>query len=83
MNILEHRQKAEIFLTHASNGIDMFIELHDLIDIAPKQERELVDFAKKTGIIRLQFRSSKKPKILFETEKPYILLSDKKSGYRC
>ncbi|MCF8494035.1 MAG: hypothetical protein K9G65_01365 [Rickettsiaceae bacterium] len=78
MGVLEHRQKAEIFLTHASNGIDMVLELHDLIDIAPKLERELVDFAKKNGIIRLQFRSSKKPKILFQSEKPYILLGDKK-----
>ena len=78
MNILEHRQKAEIFLMHASNGIDMLLELHNLIDIIPEQEQELVDFAKKTGIIRLQFRSSKKPKVLFESEKPYILLGDKK-----
>ena len=56
IGILEHRQKAEIFLTHSSNGIDMLLELHDLIDIAPKLERELVDFAKKNGIIRLIYR---------------------------
>lgn len=78
MKILEHRQKAEIFLTHASNGIDMLLELHDLINITPEQEQKLVDFAKTTGLIRLQFRSSKKPKVLFESEKPHIILGDKK-----
>lgn len=51
MNILEHRQKAEIFLMHASNGIDMLLELHNLIDIIPEQEQELVDFAKKLGLL--------------------------------
>ena len=78
MLILEHRQKAEIFLMHASNGIDMLLELPDLIELTTEQERELTDFAKKTGIIRLKFHSSKKPKLLFESEKPYILLGDKK-----
>lgn len=46
-DILEHRQKAEIFLTHASNGIDMLLELHNLIEITPEQEQGLTDFAKK------------------------------------
>lgn len=75
--IMEHRQKAEIFLTRASNGIDMLVELHGLIGISSKQEQGLIDFAKNHELIRLQFRSSKKPHVLFEKEKPYIILGGK------
>lgn len=75
--IMEHRQKAEVFLTRASNGIDMLLELHGLIGITSEQEQALVDFAKKHELTRLQFRSSKKPHILFEKEKPYVMLGGK------
>jgi len=78
MSILEQRQKAEIFLTHASNGIDMLLELHNPTILTPEQVIGLTDFAKNSAIIRLQFRAAKKLNILFESEKPYILLSGKK-----
>tara|TARA_B110000503_G_C7137446_1_gene409431 strand:- start:20 stop:1273 length:1254 start_codon:yes stop_codon:yes gene_type:complete len=78
MNILEHRQKAEIFLTQASNGIDMLIELQNLASLTLKQDVGLKDFAKKNGIIRLQLRLLDKTNTLFESEKPYILLGNKK-----
>ena len=77
VEVLEHKQKAEIFLTHASNGIDMLLETTSF-EITPEQERALIDFATKTKIIRLQFSSSKKAQILFESEKPYVLLGGKK-----
>jgi 23S rRNA (uracil1939-C5)-methyltransferase len=75
--LLEHRQKAEIFLLQASNGIDMLLELHGLIPASASQEEAMIEFAKNNGLIRLQFRCSKKPKVLFESEKPYIILGDK------
>lgn len=78
--IMEQRQKAEVFLTRASNGIDMLLELHGLIGISHEQELRLIDFAKNHELIRLQFRSSKKPRILFEKEKPYIMLGGKPVG---
>lgn len=78
IDIMEHRQKAEIFLTHAGNGIDTLFELHGLVSISKSQEQVLIDFAKTNGLIRLQFRSSKKPVVLFEKEKPHIILGDKK-----
>ena len=78
MSILEQRQKAEIFLTHASNGIDMLIELHNITTLTPDQILKLTDFAKNSDITRLQFCSAKKLNTLFEREKPYILLGGKK-----
>lgn len=51
MNILEHRQKAEIFLTQASNGIDMLIELQNLASLTLKQDVGLKDFAKKMALL--------------------------------
>lgn len=74
--ILKNRQKAEIFLTHASNGIDMLLEINDSIESG--FEQELKDFAIKNGIIRLQLHSPKKSMIIFESESPYIILGNKK-----
>lgn len=76
-DFLEHKQKAEIFLTHASNGIDMLIETQGL-EIAPEQERGVIAFAIKYNIIRVQFSSPEKTQIIFESEKPYIILGGKK-----
>ena len=75
--LLEHKEKAEIFLTHASNGIDMLLETKSF-EIKPEQERVLIDFAERTNIIKLQFSSSDNTQILFESEEPYIILGDKK-----
>ncbi len=75
--ILTHRQKAEIFMIHASNGVDMQLEMHGLLDITAGHEQLLVDFAKSAGLVRLRFRSSKKPRILFEKEAPYVVLGGK------
>lgn len=74
--ILKNRQKAEIFLTHASNGIDMLLEVNDIIE--PEFEQKLKDFAIKNGIIRLQISLPKKSMIIYESESPYIILGDKK-----
>lgn len=74
--ILKNRQKAEIFLTHASNGIDMLLEINDIIEL--EVEQELKDFALKNGIIRLQISLPKKSMIIFESESPYIILAGKK-----
>jgi len=77
IELLEHKQKAEIFLTHATNGVDMLLETKSF-EVTPEQERALIDFAQSNNIIRLQFSSPKKDQIIFEREKPYILLGDKK-----
>lgn len=78
INFLENRQKAEIFLTHASNGIDILIDLGDFTSISSAQELTLINFAKNSDIIRLKCTFAKKTKLLFESEKPYILLGNKK-----
>ncbi len=74
--ILKHRQKAAIFLTNASNGIDMLLEVKDCIE--PGSEQELKSFAMKNGIIRLQLYSPKKSILIFESESPYIILGNEK-----
>ncbi len=74
--ILKNRQKAEIFLTHASNGIDMLLEVNDSIESG--FEQELKDFAIKNEIIRLQLYSPKRSMVIFESESPYIILGNKK-----
>ncbi len=74
--ILKNRQKAEIFLTHASNGIDMLLEVNDIIEL--EFEQKLKDFAIKNGIIRLQISLPKKSMIIYESQSPYIILGDKK-----
>lgn len=74
--ILKHRQKAAIFLTHATNGIDMLLEINDSVE--PEFEQELKDFAMENGIVRLQIYSPKKSIVIFESESPYIILGGKR-----
>ncbi|MDA9163267.1 methyltransferase [Rickettsiaceae bacterium] len=77
IEILEHKHKAEIFLTYNSNGIDILFEMQNL-NITPEKEKLLMNFAIENQIIRLQIQSPEQTKTIFESEKPYIMLGDKK-----
>lgn len=72
--LLEPYQKAQIFLTKASNGIDLTIRPHRPMLLTDKRLDILREFAKLEGIIRLCLQNSKTSKFVQETATPYIIL---------
>ena len=74
--ILENRQKAQLFLTKAANGIDLWIEIQNVKELEPIQRKALEAFAKEHNIIRLIFRHRKYQDVIHQTEVPYILFDD-------
>lgn len=71
--ILEHRQKAQIFITNCDNGVDITITIQEQQRLKPQQRDILLEFAKKYNITRLLFRYRKSLDIIQEIEKPYII----------
>jgi len=74
--ILEHRQKAQIFITNCDNGVDITITIQEQTTLKPEQRKILSEFAKKYEITRLLFRYRKSLDIIQEIAQPYITFGD-------
>jgi 23S rRNA (uracil1939-C5)-methyltransferase len=74
--IMEDKQKLQMFITHASNGIDISIEIQNHVSLNPQQREKLLDFAQKYNITRLSFRYRKTLDVIYEQAKPYILFDN-------
>ncbi len=76
LKVLAHKQKAQIFLTSASNGIDVTIEIYKQKRLTEDQKIYLLDFAKQNNIIKIVFRAKKFIDIVHQTEDPYVLFDN-------
>ena len=74
--ILSHKQKSQIFVTYASNGIDITLEIYKQPRLNDLQREHLKDFAKENNIIKLIFRAKKFIEVLHQTQEPYVLFDD-------
>lgn len=74
--ILEVRQKASLYITYASNGIDILIRLHNEAKFTAEQTKLCEDFAKQYGLIRFVLRYRKQNIYHHEIEIPYILFDN-------
>lgn len=77
-NILDIKQKAQIFVTKASNGIDITFELYGQKTLSDFQKRNIEDMAKENKLIRAVFRAKKFIDVVYQQEEPYIILGDVK-----
>lgn len=71
--ILNDKQKVQIFLTEASNGIDVDIKFTQLPNINAEQREVIIDFAKKHHVVRLIFSCETSINLIYGIEKPYII----------
>jgi 23S rRNA (uracil1939-C5)-methyltransferase len=74
--VIEDRQKAQLFLTKAANGIDLWLEIQNVKELTQAQRKLLEEFALTHNIIRLIFRHRKYQDVIHQTEEPYILFDD-------
>jgi len=77
-NILEIRQKAKIFVTQASNGIDVTFELYGQKVLSDTQKKQIEVFAETNNLIRAVFRARKFIDIVHQKEEPYVVFGDVK-----
>jgi 23S rRNA (uracil1939-C5)-methyltransferase len=70
---LQHRQKAQIFLTSGHNGIDITLEIYRQPRLSDEQRQLLIAFAKENAIINLLFRAKKFSDVVYSTAAPYVL----------
>lgn len=71
-NLLNDRQKAKLFLTKASNGIDFIIEIKDLVKVSAQQRQVLQTFSEKYSILRTVFRHGNIWDIVYRVDNPYV-----------
>lgn len=74
--VLEIRQKANLYITYASNGIDILIRLHNEAKFTNEQAKLCEDFSKKYSLIRFILRYRKQNIYSYEKEVPYILFDN-------
>jgi len=74
--ILEHKQKAQLFITNCHNGIDITITIQEQSCLRTEQRKILLEFAKHYKITRLLFRYRKSLDIIQELERPYVLFGN-------
>lgn len=79
-NILPNKQKAKIFLTQASNGIDMLFVIEDKIYLDNEKKNLLSTFAKENCIIKIKFRFKQTDELIYQTEDPYIKFNNIQVG---
>jgi 23S rRNA (uracil1939-C5)-methyltransferase len=76
--ILNVKQKAQIYITHASNGVDILIRSGDNF-ILPEEVAGFTSlFVKDHPIIKLTLKCRKKIDVLYAKEDPYVLFDDLK-----
>ncbi len=74
--IMEDKQKLQMFITKASNGIDISIEIQNCVALNLHQREKLLDFAKTYDVTRLIFRYRKTIDVIWLKENPYILFDN-------
>ncbi len=74
--VMGDRQKLQLFITKASNGIDISIEIQKCEGLSQLQRAILAEFAQIHNITRLIFRYRKFIDAIHEKEKPYILFDN-------
>jgi 23S rRNA (uracil1939-C5)-methyltransferase len=74
--VLSHKQKAQVFLTLASNGIDITLEVYKQPRLSDEQRNHLMNFAKQNNLIKLIFRAKKFIDVIHQTEEPYVLFDN-------
>lgn len=70
--ILDDKQKIDIFLTKAKNGIDISIDIDSSIDT--DKQKKLIEFAEQNHILRINLIHQNKTITIYQIEIPYILL---------
>jgi 23S rRNA (uracil1939-C5)-methyltransferase len=75
-HVLEAKEKAQIFLTEASNGIDIVIRIQNRTSLTLENKKILSNFAKNNSIIRMVFYYRKVTDIVYETELPFVLFDN-------
>lgn len=75
-SILNNKDKFHIFLTHASNGIDLSISINNVNYLDESKRNLLANFAKEHNIIRLIFCYRKTKDVIYQTQLPVVLFDD-------
>ncbi len=74
--ILDNRQKAQIFVTKAYNGIDFTITIQEQKILSAYQREILSSFAEDHNITRFTFRHRRSVDIIREIAKPFVLFDN-------
>ncbi|MBI1954540.1 MAG: class I SAM-dependent RNA methyltransferase [Proteobacteria bacterium] len=74
--LLKPYQKAKIFVTYTSSGVDCSLEIQEVSELTDHQITLLKEFAEKEHLCRLTFRYRKKRLVLYQKEEPYIVFDD-------
>ncbi|MGI4775568.1 MAG: class I SAM-dependent RNA methyltransferase [Janthinobacterium lividum] len=79
--ILTDRQKAQIFLNQASNGIHLIFDVRDQYFLSEENRQEMVRFCHKYNIIQLILSAiNSKEIVIYETARPYIEIDGVRVG---
>ena len=71
--ILDLKQKAQIFLTQGANGVDLTLEIYRQPRLSLEQREHLLEFAARYNLIKLTFRAKKFIDIVHLQEEPFVL----------
>lgn len=71
-DVLNEFQKAKVFMTHTSVGIDLSLEIQEVATLTEAQQHRLLDFAKEQKLCRFLFRYRKTLLTIYEKETPYV-----------
>ncbi len=71
--LLVHKQKAQIFLTKAANGIDITFEIYKQGRLNEEQKQLLKEFAINNELIKVVFRARKFLEVIHLAQEPYVL----------
>ena len=74
--VMEDKQKLQMFITKASNGIDLSLEIQNCQFLEENKRIKLRSFAEEYNLTRLIFRYRKKVDVIYGTETPYILFDN-------
>ena len=77
-SILANSQKAEIYLSQATNGVHILFITANNILLTSSQLKEFVDFAADNQIIQIIFENEKSKEVVYQESVPVIEFDDKK-----
>ena len=74
--ILQNTQKAQMFLSSASNGTHILLKIYNQETLLPSQRSILEKFCNDHNIIQLIFASSATKEVIFRAETPHIKINN-------
>lgn len=74
--ILQNSQKAQMFLSSATNGIHILLKIHNQETLLTSQSCVLEKFCKDYNIIQLVYASSTSKEVIYRAKVPYIKIND-------